>query len=82
MWMVIGEMLNFSKFPKMSGFVERLSVPNQQIRIQCKGNRKAQFYGTETTALLRYEDHLLSVITENNTYKVIQANGIHSVVST
>jgi len=29
-WMVIGEMLNFSKFPKMSGFVERLCVSHHK----------------------------------------------------
>ena len=30
LWMVICEMLNFSKFPKMSGFVERLCVSNHK----------------------------------------------------
>jgi hypothetical protein len=76
MWVIIDEMLNFSKFPKMSGFVLRFCVTNHKYSYAFNENEivRINFYDTETTALLCCEDQLLNAISENNTYKVIQTN--------
>jgi len=72
-WMVIDEMLNFSKFPKMSGFVGRLCITNHKYAFNIIEIVRVNFTAQKPQRF-SYEDHLLSVITENNKYKAIETN--------